>query len=99
MTYFHVEMNLTCPSDWDEAKCRRYIERFVVTDEERSTISILTPADYAKPPLLTSPGSWTAKARAALWQIQNIQSQIPWNGADAANECIRIAKEALGEKV
>ena len=36
--------------------------------------------------------------RNALRRIRSIKSVIPFDASDAATECIRIAKEALGEK-
>lgn len=45
MTYFHVELDLTCPSDWNEKKVREYIERLCPSQEEKDSIEIVPKND------------------------------------------------------
>lgn len=98
MTHFHIEFEATCPSDYNEAKVQEWLNK-LLTPEERSTVCITPSADIGKCPILTRPGSWEQKAREALSKIRRTRDYIiPWDAADAATECIRIAKEALGEK-
>lgn len=42
MTYFHIELDLTCPSGWTEADVRAYIERICPTKGEKGSIQVST---------------------------------------------------------
>ena len=42
MTHFHVELDITCPSDWTEIKVREYIGRICPTKEEKDSIEVFT---------------------------------------------------------
>lgn len=46
MTYFHIEFDVTCPSDWDEAKAREWISR-KLTGPELETLTVARIEDPA----------------------------------------------------
>lgn len=48
MTHFHISMTLTCPSDWDEAKCRNYVSRLATSQDERNSITVSAVPDAAQ---------------------------------------------------
>lgn len=42
MTHFHVELDLICPSNWDEDSVLKYVKRLTSSPQEWDTIKITT---------------------------------------------------------
>ena len=47
MKHFHISLDLSCPSEWNEVRIREYVERCCLSSEDKHSIAIDGPRCYS----------------------------------------------------